>query len=334
MPAPFAAQLCGYRPKNGNPNTSDNNDKFSIELGRYLFEEMGVPDGQVVGDDPGGDMESAVVRDLQPYRPDLVIRRGPSALAFEQYAHLRVFPEYKQSHVNAAPHIEHLKRLAQALPPSVQTSKLQAALSAAEVVFEEQDRMSERLKLYMPEESLLNLDITCGATQVDLPPVLRLGLSSKWSLRTDRAQDCISQGSKLASQRRGPMPHYAVITMEPRPAMLKILADGSGSVDYVYHLNLPALSRAIDRARRRRKIGDGKWSPGDTFDRLINQGRIRDYDELVTAVKAIPAGGGVSSPESAHNEVERSVETGPADLALFPYAANSSDEKQPARGWK
>lgn len=321
MPAPFAAQLCGYRPNNGNPNTSDNNDKFSIELGRYLFEEMGVPDGQVVGGDPGGDMENAIVRDLQPRRPDLAIRRGPSALAFEQYAHLRIFPEYKQGYVKAVPHIEQLKRLAQALPPSGPAHQLQAALSAAEAVFEEQDRMSERLQLYMPEESLLNLDITCGATQVDLPPVLQLGLSSKWSLRTDRAQDCVSQGSKLASQRRGPMPHYAVITMEPRPAMLKILADGSGSVDYVYHLDLPALRRAMERARERRRVGKGKWSPGDTFDRLINQGRIRDYDDLVTAVMAIPAGIGDSVSGNDTDGVGKGNVTGPVDLALFPYAA-------------
>lgn len=315
MPAPFAAHLCGYRPKNGNPNTSDNNDKFSIELGRAMFEEMGVPEGQVVGDDPGAEMELAIVRDLQPYRPDLMIRRGPSALAFEQYAHLRVFPEFRQGHLSAAPQVERLQRLARALPPSSPAMKLQAALSAAEAVFEEQDRMSERLKLYMPEESLLNLDITCGSEQQDMEPVLRLGLSSKWSLRTDRAQDCVSQGSKLASQRRGPMPHYAVITMEPRPAMLKILADGSGSVDYVYHLDLPALTRAMEAARSRRKAG--KWSPGDTFDRLINQGRIRDYDELVKAVKSIPTGVPPSVPQGAADTAPPSEESGPVDLSLF-----------------
>lgn len=46
MPAPFAAQLCAYRPKNEGLNTSGNNDEFSVELGRYLFEEMGVPAGR------------------------------------------------------------------------------------------------------------------------------------------------------------------------------------------------------------------------------------------------------------------------------------------------
>jgi hypothetical protein len=82
------------------------------------------------------------------------------------------------------------------------------------------------------------------------------------------------------------MPHYAVITMEPRPAMLKILADGSGSIDCVYHLDLPALSRAIDTVR---VLRGPKWSPGQTFDRLVQQRRLRDYDDLVDAVRNIPS---------------------------------------------
>jgi len=180
--------------------------------------------------------------------------------------------------------------------------------------FEVQDRISERLKLYMPEESLLKLDITCGSEQEGMESTLHLGLSSKWTLRTDRAQDCVSQGSKLASQRRGPMPHYAVITMEPRPAMLKILADGSGAVDYVYHVDLPALTRAIEKIRSRKR---GVWSPGVTFERLINQGRIRDYDDLVRTVQSIPVGVRSPVPEGAANESARSNESGPVDLSLF-----------------
>ena len=86
-------------------------------------------------------------------------------------------------------------------------------------------------------------------------PELRMALSAKWTLRTDRAQDCVSQGAKLASQKRGRMPHYAVITAEPRPAMLKIPSDGP-SVDCVYHIDLPALDRALTRMAG----GNPRWS--------------------------------------------------------------------------
>jgi hypothetical protein len=155
----------------------------------------------------------------------------------------------------------------------------------AAAAFEAQDDLARTVMADMPEESFLNVDITVGESMGALPPVMHVGLSSKWSLRTDRAQDCISQGSKLAAQRRGVMPHFGVITMEPRPAMLKILADGSGAIDFVYHLDLPALQRAIDRLRSNR---GPKWQPGLTFDRLVAQRRIRDYEDLSAIVAAIP----------------------------------------------
>lgn len=308
MPAPFAAQLCGYRVKDDklttNPNTSDAGDPGSLELGRALFEELGVPTDKEGGNDPGARLEEAIQADLQPMRPDLVIQRSRSALEFEQYAHLRVFPAFKKGHVEAAPTIEKLLSMAEQLPPSALTTRLKSSLMSAYTTFAEQDSISERLKLYMPEESLLNLDLTCALEAEGRESLLRLGLSSKWTLRTDRAQDCVSQGSKLASQRRGPMPHYAVITMEPRPAMLKILADGSGSVDYVYHLDLPALVRAMEKLKSRKRKG---WSPGVTFDRLMNQGRLRDYDDLVRTVQAIPKFVPPTVPVGAFAEAEETA---------------------------
>lgn len=327
MPAPFAAQLCGFRlNKQGEltkyPNTSDAGDKGSVELGAALLEELGVPEDRPGVDDPGAKLEEAIQGHLQPQRPDLVIRRSRSALEFEQYAHLRVFPAFKEGHINAGTTIEELRRIAAKLPPSAPAKKLLASLDLAATKFEEQDRISERLKLYMPEESLLKLDLTCATEEEGKESILRLGLSSKWTLRTDRAQDCVSQGSKLASQRRGPMPHYAVITMEPRPAMLKILADGSGSVDYVYHLDLPALTRAIEKVRARPRKG-AKWSPGLTFDRLLNQGRIRDYNDLESAVLSLPKAVPSAVPEgaiaAAEEEAGRKGETveEPAIRPLF-----------------
>lgn len=128
--------------------------------------------------------------------------------------------------------------------------------------------------------------MTVGEQQEGRPPLLQIALSSKWSLRTDRAQDCVSQGKKLVDQRRGRMPHFAVVTMEPRPSMLKILGDGSGAVDCVYHLHLPALHEAIAVLRARRSVRS--WSPGDTFARLMDQGRLRDYDDLVKEFSRVP----------------------------------------------
>ncbi|MFJ6156604.1 MULTISPECIES: NgoMIV family type II restriction endonuclease [unclassified Pseudarthrobacter] len=266
-----------------------------------MFEELRVPSDRVGPKDPGARMEEAIQEHLQQVCSHVAIHRSKSALDFQQYAHLRVFPEFKKGHKDAWPTINDLLAIAQELPRSKATSSLRRKLKAASTKFATQDSISERLKLYMPEESLLNLDLTCALETEGKEPVLRLGLSSKWTLRTDRAQDCVSQGAKLASQRRGPMPHYAVITMEPRPAMLRILADGSGAVDYVYHLDLPALTRAVEKVRLTKK---DNWSPGITFDRLLKQGRIRDYDDMVEAVKSISTYAPPTVPEGAIAEAE------------------------------
>lgn len=283
MPANFTSSLCGYRP-NGNPNTSDNSDKLSRRLGQALFEELGVDPSQVGGSDPGAELEKAIIDDLTPRRPDLDIRRSRAVTDFEQYKHLGVWPKFRNGYEPAKPKLDQLIGLAALLPPSREAKKLQSALQRAGAQIEIQDEIAALLKANMPEESFLKVDITVGSPPAQDPQLMHIGLSSKWSLRTDRAQDCISQGSKLASQRRGVMPHFAVITIEPRPAMLKILADGSGAIDCVYHLDLPALTRAISAERAKESP---MWSPGLTFDRLVQQRRLRDYDELTQEVAAI-----------------------------------------------
>jgi hypothetical protein len=93
VPAPFTADLCGYRLDRsgkitGNPNNSDSNDDQSVYLGVALFDRLGVPRGKVAPPNPGDDLEELIVRDLKALRPDLRIARSRPATDFVQYAHL------------------------------------------------------------------------------------------------------------------------------------------------------------------------------------------------------------------------------------------------------
>lgn len=142
----------------------------------------------------------------------------------------------------------------------------------------------EQLQAAMPQESLLKIDLAIADREAI--PRLLVAVSCKWSLRTDRAQDCISQGNKLASLRRGHMPHFAVLTMEPRPAMLKLIAYGSGAVDCVYHVALDELRAAAE------KLAATKGTPAarsqqNTLELMIEQGRIRPYGDLQTEVRKL-----------------------------------------------
>jgi hypothetical protein len=293
MTAPFVASLCGFR-LNGNPNTSDNNDPQSIELGRELFNMLGVRHDAEDVRNVGAVMEASAVSHIGSLRPDLVTGSSRRALEFDQYQHLAVFREFKKAYGGPTESLEdELEYVLTSPLESHLRSLIERALAAEKRSRTDHDLVVGMVDT-MPEESLLKIDITVGDRTN--PSVLHVALSSKWTLRTDRAQDCVSQGAKLVSLRRGRMPHYAVLTMEPRPAMLKLLAYSSGAVDCVYHLALPELRAAakeIDAGR-----GGRGWKPYRDLERMIAQRRIRDYEDLITQILAIPGGPSPSKIES------------------------------------
>ncbi|UOY01877.1 NgoMIV family type II restriction endonuclease [Blastococcus sp. PRF04-17] len=255
-----------------------------------MLDALDIPMGQLGATDAGSAVEAAVEQHLKTLRPDLEIARSRASAEFSQYRHLAVFKAFSRNVSPLSSTLMPMRALIAQVPDDGLRSRLARAMQAATDQLRTRDDALEALLNQMPEESLLKIDLTVGEPDPGLPPRLCVALSSKWTLRTDRAQDCLSQGAKLVSLRRGPMPHYAVITMESRPHMLKILADGSGSLDCVYHLHLPALIEAIERTGRASKAGDD-WLPARTFRRLLNQGRLRDYDDLVTEVQRIPSAG-------------------------------------------
>ncbi|KFD43434.1 hypothetical protein IU11_11485 [Cellulosimicrobium sp. MM] len=166
----------------------------------------------------------------------------------------------------------------------VDVRRVEEMIDAVESSVDAADAILRKLLDELGEESLLGLDLTVARQgTLDRLPRLEVGLSLKWSLRTDRAQDCRSQGAKMSALRRGRMPHFAVVTMEPRPYMLNLLGGGSGDVDCVYHLDLPALTAAVDDVYTTPARMRGR----DQFHRLVDQRRIRDYDDLVAEIRAL-----------------------------------------------
>ncbi|WP_241011274.1 NgoMIV family type II restriction endonuclease [Rhodococcus sp. PSBB049] len=284
MTAPFAAELCGYRP-NGKPSTSDSHDPGSVEWGHALFEALGVASGTAETPQVGDVMERRAAEHLASLRPDLALAQSRAALAFEQYRHLDVFRQFSKTYRGPAAELD---QALDELPPGPEFDSVRAHIYRAIAAAQQDHQLVTQLQDTMPEESLLRIDITVAAPA----PVDRLliGLSSKWSLRTDRAQDCVSQGAKLVNHRRGHMPHYAVLTMEPRPSMLKLIAYGSGAVDCIYHLALPELRQAAEHiaSTKKTKAGAPGWPQKLMLDRMITQGRIRSYQQLVDEVLRLP----------------------------------------------
>ena len=76
-------------------------------------------------------------------------------------------------------------------------------------------------------------------------PVLHASISAKWTMRSDRAQNSRTEALNLIRNRKGHLPHIAVVTSEPTPSRLASLAMGTGDVDCVYHFALYELVRAV-----------------------------------------------------------------------------------------
>lgn len=95
-------------------------------------------------------------------------------------------------------------------------------------------------------------------------PILHASISCKWTLRSDRAQNARSEGLNLVKNRKGRVPHIAVITAEPTPARIASIALGTGEIDCVYHFALPELEAALqtldysDATLMLRTLIDGK----------------------------------------------------------------------------
>ena len=82
-------------------------------------------------------------------------------------------------------------------------------------------------------------------TQNGGKPVLHASISAKWTMRSDRAQNSRTEALNLIRNRKGHLPHIAVVTGEPTPSRLASLAMGTGDVDCVYHFALYELVRAV-----------------------------------------------------------------------------------------
>lgn len=76
-------------------------------------------------------------------------------------------------------------------------------------------------------------------------PILHASISCKWTIRSDRVQNARSEALNLIRNRKGKLPHVAVVTGEPLPSRLSAIALGTGDIDCVYHFALPELVGAV-----------------------------------------------------------------------------------------
>lgn len=103
-------------------------------------------------------------------------------------------------------------------------------------------------------------------------PILHASISTKWTLRSDRAQNARSEALNLIRNRKGRLPHVIVVTGEPTPSRLASIALGTGDIDCVYHFALNELKKAIKES--------GNDEALNMLQIMIDGKRLKDISDL------------------------------------------------------
>ena len=106
----------------------------------------------------------------------------------------------------------------------------------------------------------------------DKSPLLHASISTKWTLRSDRAQNARSEALNLIRNRKGRQPHIMVVTGEPTPSRLSSLALGTGDIDCVYHFALDELTASVKDL--------GNTEAEDMLAIMIDGRRLKDIADL------------------------------------------------------
>ena len=102
--------------------------------------------------------------------------------------------------------------------------------------------------------------------------LLHASISCKWTIRSDRVQNARTEALNLIRNRKGRLPHIAVVTAEPLPTRLAAIALGTGDVDCVYHFALPEMRAAIQKIDNEDQM--------DMLNVMIRGKRLRDISDL------------------------------------------------------
>lgn len=103
-------------------------------------------------------------------------------------------------------------------------------------------------------------------------PILHASISAKWTMRSDRSQNSRTEALGLIRNRKGRLPHIAVVTGEPLPSRIASIALGTGDVDCAYHFALYELLEAVKNTEAEDSV--------ELLESLIEGKRLKDVGDL------------------------------------------------------
>lgn len=263
----FHATLLGgilTKSASGVPSNADKSSKPSCEIAGSILDQLGpaTTAPKLPGQTSGADFEgvcASFVRvcfdRMNHLRPGTFrVNKGGGIATFDQYAHLDELEAIARANREIATAIgsDYLIKpdiVVTRAPESDETINAKGPLVDADTA-----RLSSLRAVNQPLE------------------ILHASISCKWTLRSDRAQNARSEGLNLVRNRKGRLPHIAVITGEPTPGRVASLALGTGDIDCVYHFALYELRTAL--------VEQGRDETRDLLDTMVEGKRLRDISDL------------------------------------------------------
>jgi hypothetical protein len=253
----------------GIPSNADGSNPASVALAKGILSRLGaeVTGARLAGQMSGNQFEAIACNFISQIFPRLkhlrlgewaiqqIKGRGRTAIArFEQYSHLvaldkaaRKDPEFAAALGNdytITPDVV----IVRGLEPDSQ-------INAPEILVD--DGVSRLAALRAVNGGL---------------PILHASISCKWTIRSDRVQNARSEALNLIRNRKGKLPHVAVVTGEPLPSRLSAIALGTGDIDCVYHFALPEFVTAVEEL--------GHSDSSESLKIMISGKRLKDISDF------------------------------------------------------
>jgi len=252
----------------GIPSNADKHSRQSVGIAQGIMERLGseAVGARLAGQMAGSQFEEICKEYLAETFPRLAHLRpgkweinkglgGRSAIAqYDQYEHLAALEAASKSNPELAAALgsDYL------IKPDVVIIRFpeeDAAINAENLMVDDSQARFTPLRKINSEKPILHASVSC-----------------KWTLRSDRAQNARSEALNLVRNRKGRLPHVAVVTGEPGPNRIASIALGTGDIDCVYHFALPELLATVQSL--------GFDDAEEMLHTMIDGKRLRDIADL------------------------------------------------------
>lgn len=252
----------------GIPSNADKSSRLSVSIAKIIAEKLAVETHtKGIGQTLGAAFEQANLEFLREtfislghLRPGkwhiqkLGNRNTIKTSSFYQYSHLEYITELIKKDANIA------------------ASLGNSYVIAPDIVIYREPESDEYIndENYMVDDSVAKM--AALRLKFNKHYILHASISAKWTMRSDRVQNSRTEALGLIRNRKGHLPHIAVITGEPMPSRLASLALGTGDIDCMYHFALYELVEAVKAI--------GAEDAQEMLDILISGKRLKDISDL------------------------------------------------------